>query len=448
MEKRTFIKLSSVLVTGTAFSPMIDLMQEGKIKNWAGNYEYSTNRIHYPGSVEAVQQLVKEHRKLKVLGTRHCFNDIADSRDRFVSVKQLDKVISLNREAHTVTVGAGVRYGELGTYLYQHGFALHNLASLPHISVAGACATATHGSGSKNGNLATAVTALQMVTAGGEVITLSRDKDGEKFLGAVVGLGALGVITQLTLNVLPTFNMRQDLFMDLPLEQLKDHFDDIFSSGYSVSLFTDWKDRKFNQVWLKRREEPGTESSPRADFFGAIPATRALHPIIELSAENCTEQMGVLGPWHERLPHFRMNFTPSSGEELQAEYFVPMDKGYEALLAIDQLRDQIAPHLFISEIRTIDADHLWMSPCYNQACMTIHFTWKQDWPAVRKVLPQIEAALAPFNARPHWGKLFTIAPSRFGQLYEKLADFRQLAKEYDPQGKFRNAYLDTNIFGA
>lgn len=448
MEKRTFIKLSSVLVTGTAFSPMIDLIQDSKLKNWAGNYEYSTNKLHTPASAEALQQLVKDLKKFKVLGTRHCFNNIADSTANLVSLKQLDQVISLDKDARTVTVGAGISYGKLCPYLYKNGFALHNLASLPHISIAGACATATHGSGSSNGNLATAVRALEMVTASGDIVQLSKEKDGEKFLGAVVGLGALGVVTRLTLDIQPTFDMQQDLYERLPLAQLKDHLDEIFASGYSVSLFTDWKKQEFNQVWLKRRIEPGTESMPKPDFFGAMPATRNLHPIAELSAENCTEQMGVPGPWHERMPHFKMNFTPSSGEELQSEYFVPRDKGYEAIIAVDRLRDQISPHLFISEIRTIDADELWMSPCYRQPCMAIHFTWKQDWPAVKKVLPLIEAALAPFNVKPHWGKLFTIAPATLQQRYEKLPAFRQLLKEYDPQGKFRNAFLDTNIYGS
>lgn len=448
MEKRTFIKLSSVLVTGTAFSPMINFIQDSKLKNWAGNYTYSTNKVHAPKSVEEVQQLVKSLPKFKVLGTRHCFNNIADSTDNFVSLKHMDQVIALNKEARTVTVGAGISYGKLCPYLYEQGFALHNLASLPHISIAGACATATHGSGSRNGNLATVVRALEMVTPSGEVVTLSREKDGEKFLGAVVGLGALGVITSLTLDLLPNFDMQQDLFERLPFEQLKDYLEEIFSSGYSVSLFTDWKNRQFNQVWLKRRIEPGTESVLRSDFFGATPATRPLHPIAELSAENCTQQMGVPGPWHERLPHFRMNFTPSSGEELQSEYFVPRDKGYEAIMAVDRLRDQISPHLLISEIRTIDADQLWMSPCYQQPCMAIHFTWKQDWPAVSKVLPMIEAQLAPFNVKPHWGKLFTIAPAALQQRYEKLPAFKQLVSEYDPQGKLRNAFLDTNIYGS
>lgn len=447
MEKRTFIKLSSVLVTGTAFSPMIDFIQDSKLKNWAGNYTYSTNKVHSPASVAEVQTLVKSLPKFKVLGTRHCFNNIADSTENFVSLKRLDQVITLDKEARTITVGAGISYGKLCPYLYGHGFALHNLASLPHISIAGACATATHGSGVKNGNLATIVRAMEMVRPSGEVVTLSKDKDGEKFLGAVVGLGALGVVTKLTLDIQPSFDMQQDLYERLPFEQLKDHLEEIFSSGYSVSLFTDWKNRQFNQVWLKRRIEAGTGSVLRSDFFGALPATRPLHPIAELSAENCTQQMGVPGPWHERLPHFRMNFTPSSGEELQSEYFVPLDKGYAAIQAVDGLRDHIWPHLLISEIRTIDADQLWMSPCYQQPCMAIHFTWKQDWPAVKKVLPMIEEKLAPFNVKPHWGKLFTIAPAKLQQRYAKLADFRQLLNEYDPQGKLRNAFLDTNIYG-
>jgi xylitol oxidase len=356
--------------------------------------------------------------------------------------------VELDRERHTVTVEAGVRYGELCRYLGREGYALHNLASLPHISVAGACATATHGSGDRQGNLATAVSALEFVTAGGEVIALSREQHGEQFQGAVVGLGGLGVITKLTLDISPTFNMRQDVYENLPLAQLEDHFNDITSSVYSVSLFTDWRRPVFNQVWLKRRITDSAAFEPELELFEATLATSQLHPIPGMPVINCTEQMGVSGPWHERLPHFRMEFTPSSGEELQSEYLVPRRHAFAALHAIDGLRARVAPLLQISEVRTIAADNLWMSPCYRQDCIGIHFTWKQNWPAVRELLPLIEEQLAPFDARPHWGKLFTMPPTRLESLYEKLPDFKQLLRHYDPQGKFRNAYLDAYIFGA
>jgi len=158
--------------------------------------------------------------------------------------------------------------------------------------------------------------------------------------------------------------------------------------------------------------------------------------------------MGVPGPWYERLPHFRMGFTPSSGKELQAEYFVPRHNAVEAILAIARMKKEIGPHLFISEIRTINADNLWMSPCYNQPSVAIHFTWKQDWPSVRKLLPKIEKELAPFNVKPHWGKLFTMSPATLQHRYAKLADFKKLLIDYDPQGKFRNEYLDKNIYNS
>src|SRR5439155_3641917 len=298
------------------------------------------------------------------------------------------------------------------------------------------------------GNLATPVSALEIVTAAGDVVQLSRQKDGETFRGAVVGLGALGVVTKLTLDIQPAFLMRQYVYENLPLSELKDHFDAIESSAYSVSLFTDWQKQRVNEVWIKSRMEQGRAFDAQPEFFGAKRATRNLHPIAELSAENCTEQMGVAGPWYERLPHFRMGFTPSAGKELQSEYFVPRPHALEAILAVERLRDQVGPHLMISEIRTIAADSLWMSPCYQQSSVTIHFTWKQDWPAVSKLLPVIERELAPFKVRPHWGKLFTMSPSQLKASYEKLPEFTQLSEKLDPQGKFRNAFLDRNIFGS
>jgi xylitol oxidase len=415
--------------------------------NWAGNYTYRAAHFHRPETVEQLRELVVRRDKLKALGTRHSFNDIADSPGDVISLEHFNQIIELDREGHTVTVEAGVRYGQLARWLHGEGYALHNLASLPHISVAGACATATHGSGDRQGNLATAVSAIELVTADGDFVVLSREQDGEQFQGAVVGLGGIGVVTKLTLNISPTFEMCQDVYENLPLAELEEHFDELFSSVYSVSLFTDWRNAIFDQVWLKRHLPDNASIHLDPHLFRATLAQSPLHPIAALSAENCTEQMGVRGPWYERLPHFRMDFTPSSGEELQSEYLVPRQHAFQALQVIDQLREYIAPLLQISEVRSIAADDLWMSPCYKQACIGIHFTWKKDWDGVQKVLPRIEEQLAQFDARPHWAKLFTMSPAHLQSLYEKIPDFRQLLGHYDPQGKFRNAFLDKYIFG-
>src|ERR1700730_13768196 len=446
MKKRTFLKLFAAALASPPVMRLLAWAGQEKLRNWAGNIEYSTDRLQTSTSLAQVQDYVKTQPKLKVLGTRHCFNNIADSKDGFLSLKPMDEVISLDPAKRTVTVAAGITYGQLCPYLDGKGFALHNLASLPHISVAGACSTATHGSGAKNGNLATAASGLEIVTADGTVVNLSRERDGETFNGAVVELGALGVITQVTLDLQPSYIMRQYVYENLPLGELKEHFDAIESSGYSVSLFTDWQRQRINELWIKSRIEEGQEFHASPEFFGAKLATRNMHPIAALSAENCTEQMGVPGPWYERLPHFRMGFTPSAGNELQAEYFVPRKHAVEALLAIERIRDQVSSHLLIAEIRTIAADRFWMSPCYKQNSVTIHFTLKPDWPAVSKLLPVMQRELSPFEDRPHWGKLFTLAPERLRTRYEKLPDFVELSKKYDPRGKFRNDFLNRNIF--
>jgi alditol oxidase len=446
MNKRTFIKLSSATIAIPTVSRLLAWAGADKLTNWAGNLAYSTENLYAAKSLVQIQDFVKKRPKLKVLGSRHCFNNIADSKDAFLSLKPLAEIVALDPQTRTVTVDAGITYGQLAPLLDAKGFALHNLASLPHISVAGACTTATHGSGEKNGNLATAVSALEFVTASGDVVKLSREQDPNFFQGAVVGLGALGVITKITLDIQPTYQMRQYVYENLSFAAMKDHFDAIQASAYSVSLFTDWQNHNFSEVWLKSRTEKGQVFDAEPEFFGAKLATKNLHPIAELSAENCTEQMGVPGPWYERLPHFRMGFTPSAGKELQSEYFVPRQHAVEAILAVERLRDQITPHLLITEIRAIAADDLWMSPCYQQPCVTIHFTWKQDWPAVSKLLPVVEKELSPFQARPHWGKLFTMSPQQLHTHYTKLPEFIALTRKFDPNRKFRNDFLSANIF--
>jgi alditol oxidase len=447
MTKRAFLELVTGLLAWPTLSPLTAWASGARLRNWAGNLEYGTQNLYAARSLDEARELVRTHSRLKVLGTRHCFNTIADSAHAFLSLGEMQDVLALDAAALTVTVDAGLRYGQLCPYLHQKGFALHNLASLPHISIAGACSTATHGSGEKNGNLASAVRALELVTAAGDVVRLSAEADGDAFRGAVVGLGALGVVTKVTLSVQPTFAMRQWVYEDLPLAQMADHFDAIEASAYSVSLFTDWQRQKLREVWIKSRTEEGQAFAAPLAFFGAKRATNNLHPIAELGAENCTEQLGVPGPWFERLPHFRMGFTPSAGKELQSEYFVPRSHAVEAILALEKMRDQITPQLMITEIRTIAADRLWMSPCYQQDSVAIHFTWKQDWPAVSRLLPVIEKELGPFGARPHWGKLFTMSPLVLRSRYERLPEFVQLARQYDPRGKFRNEFLDRNVFG-
>jgi xylitol oxidase len=445
MDKREFLKTSGVFLAGTMLSPLGSGGQSQRT-NWSGNYTYSTDHLYEPQTVEEVQQVVKRCNKLRALGARHSFNGIADSTENQISVTHLNQM-ALNRESSTVTVGGGVTYSQLAPYLESQGYALHNLASLPQISVAGAIATATHGSGSKNGNLATAVSGLEVVTAKGDLVVLSRKQDGERFHGAAVHLGAMGVVTKVTLDVEPTFQVAQVVYENLSMDQLEHHLEEIFLSGYSVSLFTDWQNHQVSQVWVKRRVQPGIAPHFEPELWGAKLAKVKLHPIAGHSAESCTEQLGIPGPWYDRLPHFRINFTPSSGAELQTEYLVPREKGYEAILAVEQLRDQVTPHLFITELRTVEGDSLWMSTAYQRPSMAIHFTWKPEWPAVKNVLPMIEEKLAPFNARPHWGKLFAMRAPRIKPLYAEMSHFQEFVAQYDPQGKFRNRFLETDIYG-
>ena len=442
MKRKDFIKTSSLLLAGGVLSCNTKT-EESMRKNWAGNYTYKAENYYEPASVEELQQLVTKLDKQKALGSRHCFNDIADSPKNQVSTRQLNKVMNLDTDNSTVTIQSGVRYGDFAAEIDSKGYALHNLASLPHITVAGACSTATHGSGVTLGNLATHVVAMEIINPQGEIVKI--DRSHPEFFGSVVGLGALGVIINVTLELEKTFQVRQDVFQELPLASLEKHFDEIMSSGYSVSLFTNWLDQKISQVWVKRRTDKITTELAN-DFFGAKAATRNLHPIVTMSAENCTDQMGVPGPWYNRLPHFKMGFVPSGGKELQSEFFVPHGHAVDAILALEKKKDLINPQLFISEIRTIAADELWMSPCYHQDSVAIHFTWKQNPKEVNELIPMIENELAPYKMKPHWGKLFSINPAVLHQRYEKFPDFLALAKKYDPDGKFRNHYLDLNIY--
>jgi len=401
--------------------------------NWAGNLVYRAERLHRPQSVEQLREIVARAPRIRVLGSRHCFNDIADA-DELVSLDALPPAIEV--DGNTVWCGGAVRYGDLAEALHGHGLALHNLASLPHISVAGAVATATHGSGDRNGNLATAVAALELVTSRGELIA-GRRGDAD-FDGMVVGLGALGAVTRIALDVEPAYDIRQHVFEGLAWDALLEHLDAIFASGYSVSVFTRWLPEEAGRLWVKQRG-----GQPEPDGFGARPATVDRHPIPGMDPVNSTPQLGRPGRWSDRLPHFRMGFTPSAGDELQTEYLVDRGHARGAIEAVRALGSEVEPLLQVGELRSIAGDQLWMSPQYRRDTLGIHFTWKPV--DVGRALERLEDALAPFETRPHWGKVFHARG--VGARYERMADFAALTERLDPRGAFRNDWLEERVLG-
>ncbi|MGI4896648.1 MAG: D-arabinono-1,4-lactone oxidase [Janthinobacterium lividum] len=406
--------------------------------NWARNYRYSAGCLHQPTSVDELQRLVAGAHRLRALGTRHCFNDIADSPGDMVTLASLPTEIDVDSSASTVRVSAATSYGVLADALHQAGCALQGMASLPHISVAGGVATGTHGSGDRTQNLSAAVRAVELVGADGSLRRVQRGDAG--FAGSVVALGALGIVTHLELDVLPTYQVRQDVYSGLSFAALTENFDAVTSAAYSVSVYTNWVGEDTTQVWLKTR----TVDSPDApaELFGAVRADVALHPLPEVDVRNATEQLGVPGPWHERLPHFRFSFAPSNGEELQAEYLLPREHAVTAIAALRELGPRIAPLLHMGEIRTVAADDLWLSSAAGRDVVAFHFTFKQQQVEVITALADIEDALAGLDARPHWGKLFAADAHRLAGLYPHFDDFRALVATNDPDGTFANAFTD------
>ena len=407
------------------------------VNNWAGNVTYSTSRVLRPQSVAEAQELVAEAETIRPLGTRHSFSLVADSAGALLSTENLDRVVEIGDE--TVTVEAGIRYGDLSSVLEGHGLALPNLASLPHVSVGGAIATGTHGSGARNQSLSAGIASLELVCADGSINRLRRGD--EDFGGAVVSLGAIGLVTRASLDVVPAFVLRQYVFEQLPWSAVETDLDAILEGAYSVSLFTLWDEPAVGQVWVKTTEQLSSS------YFGATPATQPRHPIPGADSENCTEQLGVPGPSGERLPHFRLGFTPSGGDELQSEFVVARKHGVDAVRVLRRLAPAIAPLLLTSEIRTVAADTLWLSPFYEQDSIAFHFTWKPQLDDVLAVLPQIESALEPFGMRPHWGKLFTASAEHLEAVYPRLPEFRRLLQRLDDSGKFRNEFIARYVCG-
>lgn len=409
------------------------------VRNWARNVEFRAARVHRPTSLDELRRVVADAAAVRVLGTGHSFNRITDTDGDLVLLADLPADVEIDAAAGTATVAAGMRLAELSARLHAAGYALANLPSLPHISLAGACTTATHGSGDRNQNLAAAIRAARLIDANGDVVELTRGVDAD-FPAAPVSLGALGVVTHLTMDVQPTFDVAQYVYQGTSLDEVIEKHEDVFASGYSVSAFTDWA-RGSADIWLKQRVDSADPVAPVLNWLGGTLADRPVHPVPGMPAENCTEQLGVPGPWFERLPHFRSEFTPSNGDELQSEFFVPRERAVEAFEAMRRLGDRIAEVVLTSEIRTIAADDLWLSPAYQRDCFALHFTWHPDRAAVTPVLAAMEDALLPLGARPHWGKLFVGGPEAALATYPKAGDFRDLIHRRDPEGKFRNTFV-------
>jgi len=421
-------------------------MSDWHTQNWSGHVTLGAARFHRPTSVREVQQIVRQAAKVRVVGSRHCFNDIADTSGDLVWLGDLDIPVAIDPLRRTATVHAGMTYEALCPQLHAAGLALPNLASLKHVTVAGACMTATHGSGDTLGNLATAVSGLEMVTADGELVWLTREKDGDTFRGAIVSLGAIGVVTRLTLDLEPAFLVQQDTYERMPFDEAFAHFEEITASGYSVSLFPTWQKDWIESTWVKRQVPDLKPVQVPAILFGAELASA--RPSDSPAYDRVRTPYGSPGPWHERLPHYALNEPQNTGDELQSEYFVPRRHAVAAMKAIIGLRKDLAPILGCSEIRTIRADDLWLSSAYSEDTVGIHFNWLKKWESIGPFLPMLESALAPFRARPHLGKLFALSPARLAEVYPRWQDFRGLVRRFDPTGKFSNRYVEKYILGA
>lgn len=408
------------------------------VRNWAQSYTYRARSIRRPASLDQLRDLVAHAPRLRVVGTRHSFNGIGDA-DTLVDLSRLPKNIVINRSESTVSLAGGVTYADLFEHLDDHHFALPNVASLPHVTVAGAVQTATHGSGDKHGNLATSVVAIDVLGSDGDVRTYRRG-DAE-FDGVVVGLGALGCVTRLTLALIPTFDVVQHVFVDLTWDALGEHFAEIISAGYGVSLFTTWGETA-GDAWVKEEADSATLGGA-ADFFGAKPATTDLHPVPGGDAAQCTPQMGRRGPWYDRLPHFRLGAFPSIGDETQSEYIVPRHVARDAIDALREIAAEIRPVLHVAEIRAVARDTLWMSPQHGQDTVGFHFTWHRESAAVHAAIIVVEGALAPFDPRPHWGKLFFTETAT--RRYPRRQQFLKLAEQLDPRGAFRNEWFERYV---
>jgi len=403
------------------------------MQNWSKNVDFNDRAYLQPESLAELQELIRTNQKIRARGTAHCFNEIANTSSYAINLAKMPRTITVDPEKKSVLVAAGLTYGELAPVLHAQGWALSNMASLPHISIAGSISTGTHGSGIQNQNLANQVLSLDLVTAEGELRHI--DRTNPAFNALVVGLGLGGIVYQYELKIEPTYEIRQVIYPEIPLDVLQRNFDQIMGTAYSVSYFTDWSSAQVGNLWCKFRDN---EVIPES-VGGSSKADKKYHPIPSVDPVACTEQLGAEGDWHDRLSHFKLEFTPSVGEEIQSEFFIDRKDASAAIEAVAQLGAEITPLLWITELRTIAADNLWLSGAFERDTLAIHFTWKKE-DAIYPVIAKVEAALRPFNYRPHWGKVFTADAGYLEGVYPKINEFKALVEALDPTKKFENSF--------
>jgi xylitol oxidase len=407
-------------------------------RNWADNHAFGAERLHRPASVDELRRIVAGARHVHALGARHSFNAVADSPGDLIDLQGIDPAIVIDIERRTVTAGAGTNYGDLATHLHGKGWALLNTPSLPHVTIGGATATGTHGSGDARGTLSADVAAIEMVTATGDLVTLRRGDAA--FPGMVVNLGALGVVTRMTLDIQPTFDMRQDAFEGLSWDTVTTNLDAVMSAGDSVSVLTSWTGLAVDRLWIKTALAGGVPSAVSAAHLGAYPAANpAAQDVPGLNP------FGVPGPWHERLFHFRRDVEPGLVGHLQSEYMVPRDRAAEAIAMLRATGARLDQYLLVSEIRSMTEDALWLSPAYGRPTIAFHFSWQRRIADVSRVTAEIEAMLLPLGGRPHWGKIIHTPAEQLAPLYPNLRAFGKLVKSYDPTGKFENGFVKKHV---
>ncbi|WP_412160589.1 D-arabinono-1,4-lactone oxidase [Curtobacterium flaccumfaciens] len=400
--------------------------------NWSGTVTYTAERVVRPSSIDEAAQVVADADRVHGLGTRHSFNDVADTPGTLLDLTGIPTDLVVDAEHRTVTLGAGTRYGDVAADIDRAGFALHNTGSLPHISIGGAVATGTHGSGTTLGSLATAVRAFEVLGPDGSARTI--DRTDPAFDGAVLHLGLLGIVTRVTLDVEPAYRMRQDVYGAIPWDTFTANVAEVHATAYSVCAYTVFGDA-ITEVLVKSRVPEGAEDVPVPETLAGarrLPGTPG--------DDHRTARDGSVGPWWDRLPHFPIGSVPSHGSEVQSEHFVPLRHAAAALDALRGLADRIQPHLHVCELRTMAADDLWLSPTQDEDVLCIAFTWKKHPTEVAALLPDLEARLAAFGGRPHWGKMSSLDHAAIAGLYPRLADFRDLVARADPERTFASAF--------
>lgn len=415
-------------------------------RNWSGSQVCYPKTRSAPADLAQLQNLLKDSTgTIRPVGSGHSFMPLVPTDDTIVSLSRLTGLISVDQKQQQARVWAGTRLGDIGQPLADNGQALLNMPDIDEQSLAGAIATATHGTGAQLACMSNYVEALQLVLANGEVMECSRTQNQAVFNAAQVNIGALGIISQVTLQNQARYKLKRETSW-LPIEEILQNAESLADNNRNFEFyfipftgmgFIDVQNITDEPVTVveKLDQNDGAEDLKTArDILSWSPKLREL--VLGTYMKTLPKEVNVANSWQNYASERNVRFN-------EMEYHLPRENMVKAFNEIRNIVETQFPEVFFPfEVRFIKSDDIWLSPFNGrETCsIAVHRYHQEDY---KDMFAAIEPVMQKYNGRPHWGKLNTMNSAQFSEHYAHWQDFKDIRQQLDPNGQFLNLYLSS-----